>query len=68
MASRLIRIANDFSNRQIFGDINSSKVFALLDLPPDSREDFIKQSSIEDSTVRQLKEEIKKYNFITRNI
>lgn len=60
-AYNLIRVANDFSNVQTFAHLTSSKVFALLDLPSDSREEFIKQSNIEDSTVRQLKEEIKKY-------
>lgn len=60
-AKNLIRVSNEFSNRQTFGDLPSSKIFALLDMPQEHREDFMATTNLEDSTVRELKDEIKKY-------
>lgn len=41
--------------------MTSSKVFALLDVPLENREDFITSHNLEDSTVRELKKEIQEY-------
>lgn len=60
-ASNLMRVATEFSNFQLTENIPRQKVFELLSLPVENREDFIKSTNVEDSTVRELKAEIQKY-------
>lgn len=60
-AYNLIRVANEFSDVQMFAHVTSSKIIALLDMPQEYRDDFISNHSVEDSTVRELKKEIQKY-------
>lgn len=46
-ANRFIRIANEFgkeANLTSLLNLGSTKVFALLDVPSEEREDFISQS------------------------
>lgn len=40
-AKRFIRVATEFGNRPTLVDLNSSKLFALLDIPSKERTDFI---------------------------
>lgn len=42
-AQNFIRVANEFSNYQTIGNLTQSKIFALLDVPSEEREDFISQ-------------------------
>ncbi|WP_041710899.1 DUF3102 domain-containing protein [Clostridium pasteurianum] len=43
-ATRFMRVAKEFSNASTLKDLGSSKIFALLDVPIEEREDFISQS------------------------
>lgn len=60
-AQQLMKVYEEFGNTNTFSFLQSSKIIALLDIPQESREDFISNHNLEDSTVRQLKDEIKKY-------
>lgn len=60
-ASNFIKVAEEFGNGNTYSHLTSYKIIALLDVPQEYREDFITSHSLEDSTVRQLKEEIKRY-------
>ncbi|MDF2883748.1 MAG: hypothetical protein K0R54_4312 [Clostridiaceae bacterium] len=39
-----MKVAEEFSNSNTYGNLNQSKIFALLDIPSEEREDFISQS------------------------
>lgn len=61
-AQRFMRVANEFSNPTTLSDLGQSKLFALLDLPSDEREEFISQphevngqtKTIDEMTSREL--------------
>lgn len=59
-ARKFMLVAEQFSNSQSLGNLNQTKIFALLDLPQDQREEFIETHNVESLTTRQLQEEIKK--------
>jgi DNA repair exonuclease SbcCD ATPase subunit len=58
-AQRFIRVAREFSNATSMSHLPQTKVFALLDLPQDQREDFVESNPVEDMTTRELKQAIK---------
>lgn len=58
-AARFIQVANEFSDMPTLADLTPSKVFALLDLPSDQREEFIESNPIQDMTTRELQAAIK---------
>lgn len=47
------------SNRQTFGNLSYSKALALLAVPEDEREEFVKDNEIEDMSTRELERKIK---------
>jgi hypothetical protein len=57
-AQRFMQVANEIQNTSALTDLPKSKVFALLDMPSDQREDFIKSNPVDDMTTRQLQEAI----------
>jgi len=54
-AQRFMKAANEFSNTTSMSYLGTTKVFALLDLPEDQRQDFIESNPVEDMTTRELK-------------
>lgn len=59
LADKSNDINSIFSNRQTFADIGISKIWSLLSAPEDVAEKVIKEESVEDLTVRELKEKLK---------
>ena len=59
-ANRFMKVSQEFSNSTAMLNLGQSKLFLLLDIPQDQREDFIEQHNVESLTTRQLQEEIKK--------
>ena len=49
-----------FSNFQTFGNIGISKVLALLEAPEEAAKEVVETMPVEDITVRELKEELKR--------
>lgn len=69
-ANNLMRVAKKFSNFQAIGDLGQTKIFALLDIKSDKKEEFIKEKhnvngkekTVQEMTTRELKEAIKQHN------
>jgi hypothetical protein len=59
-ASRFMRVASECSNISALKDLPKTKVFALLDVPEDQREEFVQSNPVEEMTTRELQEAIKK--------
>ena len=68
-ADKMMQIYERFGSKQesLFGDLNSetftnlgiSQAFALLAVPENEMEDFVKENKVEEMSVRELKEAIK---------
>lgn len=56
-----MKIATEYANTNTPSYLSQSKLFLLLDVPLDQREEFIESNNIESLTTRQLQDEIKKY-------
>jgi hypothetical protein len=53
-ANKFMRAANELSNCGTLNNLSNSKVFALLDLPPEEREPFIQSNPVDEMTTREL--------------
>ena len=58
-AKRFMQVAREFSNSPALGVLPPTKVFALLDLPPEEREDFVQNNPVDEMTTRELQKAIK---------
>jgi len=58
-ANQFMRAANEFSNSQSISNLGVRKLFLLLDVPAEKREEFIDNNNLEDMTTRQLQKEVK---------
>lgn len=66
-ARRFMQVATEFSNWTSLTDLNQTKVFALLDVPSEEREEFISQlhevdgqaKTVDEMTTRELQKVIK---------
>lgn len=58
-AQNFIRVAKEFSDTKAIADLGITKVYSLLDLPPDEREEFIKNNPVEKMSTRELQKAIK---------
>ncbi|HHX62470.1 MAG TPA: DUF3102 domain-containing protein [Epulopiscium sp.] len=58
-ANNFMRVAKEFPNFQTLGNLTQSKLFALLDVPEEKREDFIQENDVNEMTTRQLKDKIR---------
>lgn len=58
-AQRFMQVAREFPNAVSLRGLNQSKVFALVALPQEEREEFIKTNPVEDMTTRELRQVIK---------
>ena len=69
-AKNFIRVAKEFPNRQAIVDLGQTKIFKLLDLPQEEREDFISQphkvngqtKTVDEMTTRELQKIISLFN------
>ena len=57
-AGQFMRVAKEFSNSESVKNLGTRKLFLLLDLPAEKREEFIDNNNLEEMTTRQLKENI----------
>lgn len=58
-AQKFIKVAEEFANTNTYSDLPVSKLYALLDLPPEEREDFIKSNPVDEMSTRELQKVIK---------
>ena len=58
-ANQFMRVATEFSNSQSLSNLGTRKLFLLLDVPADKREEFIDKINLEEMTTRQLQKEVK---------
>nr|WP_278246060.1 DUF3102 domain-containing protein [Clostridium pasteurianum] len=66
-ANRFMQVAREFSNCSALSNLQPTKIFALLDVPSEEREDFISQSheingqtkTVDEMTSRELQKAIK---------
>lgn len=58
-ANRFMQVAKEFSNSPTLVNLPPSKVFALLDLPPEEREGFIQSNPVDEMSTRELQQTIK---------
>ena len=58
-AQRFMQIASEFSNTSAMTDLPPTKIFALLDLPPEEREPFIQSNPVDEMTTRELQAAIR---------
>lgn len=58
-ARRFMHAANEFSNWTSLSDLPPTKIFALLDVPKEEREEFIRENKVDEMTTRELQQVIK---------
>ena len=66
-AQNFMKVAREFSNTKALADLEPTKVYALLDLPSEEREDFVSAShevngkvkTVDEMTTRELQKAIK---------
>jgi septal ring factor EnvC (AmiA/AmiB activator) len=58
-AQRFMKVASEFSNTTTLSDLPRSKAFALLELPQEERETFVKENPVNEMTTRELQQAIK---------
>lgn len=61
-AQRFMKAATEFSNPTALSDLPQTKIFALLDLPAEEREEFINSNPIDEMTTRELQQAITEKN------
>lgn len=60
-ARRFMQAAREFSNRPALTDFEPTKVFLLLDVPAEQREEFAQQHNLEEMTTRQVEAAVKEW-------
>lgn len=61
-ANQFMRIAKEFgSNSQTISNLDASKVYLLMELPPDSRNEFMAENDLENLSTKDVKIRIKDY-------
>lgn len=60
-ANKLMRCANEFTNCSATNNLSMAKMFELLALPAENREDFMQKNNVEELAQKKLREQIKKY-------
>lgn len=58
-ANKFMRVSREMPNYASMSNLGTRKLFLLLDIPPDQRQDFIDSNPIDEMTTRQLQEVIK---------
>lgn len=60
-ASNLMRIAKELGNSQAISDLEATKIYMLMELPVEERENFVKQNNLKDMSTREMKKIMKQY-------
>lgn len=60
-ASNLMRIAKELGNSQAISDLEATKIYMLMELPVEEREDFIQQNNLKNMSTREMKHVLKQY-------
>ncbi len=61
-ANQFMRIAKEFgSNSQAISNLDITKVYLLMELPTENRDDFIANNDLKNMTTRDIKRKIKNY-------
>jgi len=58
-ANKFMKVANEMSNSDALRNLNQTKIFALLSIPQEEREQFIIDNKASELTTRQLQEAIR---------
>lgn len=66
--SAQITLLDDNLKSQTFGNLSYSQALALLGLPADQREDFVKENNMEDMSTRELQQAIKEKKEIAEKL
>jgi hypothetical protein len=67
-AQKFMKVASEISNTNTYSHLTQSKVFALLDLPQEQRQDFIESNPVDEMTTRQLAQAIKEKKEVERQL
>ena len=67
-ARRFMKVALEFSNSTSLWNLPVTKIYALLDIPKDEREEFIQENNVNDMTTRELQKVIKEKKELERKI
>lgn len=67
-ATKYMRAAKEFPNLQSLENLGQTKIFALLEVPQEEREEFIENNHIEDMTTRELQQAIKEKKELEKQI
>ena len=67
-ANNFMKVSLEFEDSQALANLGQSKVFALLDLPQDQRDDFIQENPIDEMTTRELQQAIKDKKDLERQL
>lgn len=61
-ANQFMRIAKEYvSNSQAISNLEATKIYLLLELPVEEREDFVNQNDLQNISTREMKKKIKNY-------
>ena len=61
-ANQLMRIAKEYaSNSQAISNLDATKIYLLLELPVEERENFIDQNDLQNMSTREMKKKLKNY-------
>lgn len=67
-ARRFMKIAKECSNSTSMLNLPPTKVFALLDLPQDQREEFIQNNPVDEMSTRELQQVVKEKQELERKL
>jgi len=67
-ANNFMRVAREFPNSETLRNLNTSKIYALLSLPAEEREEFVAVNPVEDMTTRELQQAIKENKALKNQI
>lgn len=65
-ATKYMRVAKEFPNLQSLENLGQTKIFALLEVPKEEREEFIETNPVDDMTTRELREAIREKKQLER--
>lgn len=61
-ANQFMRIAKEYiSNSQAISNLDATKIYLLLELPVEEREDFVNQNDLQNMSTRDMKKKMKDY-------
>lgn len=67
-ANKFMRIADEYSNVNANLQLGTQKLWLLLDVPSEEREEFIQENNVDDMTTRELQKAIKEKKELEKKI